>query len=183
MTSEIATLMRDRNYHLKRQKVTKLIFIGNNTVLWEIRSNVKSKSRNRSITTTLLKILDTILVIYGNSSEAIPGSNLRKDNVTSLISDGITHINPTSMSSIFIKIFATIGVKLAEKFTMRNTPTTNGVNQASSIFAFKTISCESVIKMINDLNLTRQLVWIKWALGCWRMLPILLHQVLLDIVI
>ena len=31
ITSEIATLMRDRNYHLK--KVTKLIFIGNNTVL------------------------------------------------------------------------------------------------------------------------------------------------------
>ena len=51
--------------------------------------------------------------------EAIPGSNPRKDNVTSLISDGITHTNPTSMS-IFSKLFATIGIKLAEKFTMRN---------------------------------------------------------------
>ena len=35
---------------------------------------------------------------------------------------------------------------------MGNTLTTNGVNQASSIFAFKTISCESVIKMINELK-------------------------------
>ena len=55
------------------------------------------------------------------------------------------------MSSIFNKFFATIGIKLAEKFTMR-TLTTNGVNQASSIFAFKTISCESVIKEINELK-------------------------------
>ena len=85
--------------------------------------------------------------------EAIPGSNLRKDiNVTSLISDEITHINPTSMSSMFNKFFATIGLKLAEKYTMRDTLTTNGVNQASSIFAFKTISCESVIKKINKLK-------------------------------
>ena len=37
--------------------------------------------------------------------EAIPGSNPRKDNVTSLISDGITHTNPTSMSSIFNKFY------------------------------------------------------------------------------
>ena len=56
------------------------------------------------------------------------------------------------MSSIFNKFFATIGIKLAEKFTTRNTLTTNGVNQASSIFAFKAISCESVIKMINELK-------------------------------
>ena len=55
------------------------------------------------------------------------------------------------MSSIFNKFFATIGVKLAEKFTM-NTPTTNGVNQASSNFAFKTISCESVTKKIKELK-------------------------------
>ena len=32
MTSEIATLMRDRNYHLKKAKGKKIIFIGNNTV-------------------------------------------------------------------------------------------------------------------------------------------------------
>ena len=60
------------------------------------------------------------------------------------------------MSSIFNKYFATIGVKLAKKFTMRNTLTTNGVNQASSIFAFKTISCESVIKMINELKTNKE---------------------------
>ena len=59
------------------------------------------------------------------------------------------------MSSIFNKFFATIGVKLAEKFTMGNTLTTNGVNQASSIFAFKTISCESVIKLINELKVAQ----------------------------
>ena len=35
--------------------------------------------------------------------EAIPGSNPRKDNVTSLISDGITHTNPTSMSSNLLR--------------------------------------------------------------------------------
>ena len=35
---------------------------------------------------------------------------------------------------------------------MRNTLTTNRVNQASSIFAFKTISCEFVVKMINELK-------------------------------
>ena len=90
--------------------------------------------------------------LWKSVKEAIPGSNPRRDNVTSLISDGITHTNPVSMSSIFNKFFATIGVKLAEKFTMRNTLTTNRVNQASSIFAFKTISCESVIKMINELK-------------------------------
>ena len=56
------------------------------------------------------------------------------------------------MSSIFIKFFATISIKLPEKFTMRNTLATNGVNEASSIFAFKTISCESVTKMINELK-------------------------------
>ena len=67
------------------------------------------------------------------------------------MSNRITHTNPTSMSSIFNKFFATIGIKLAEKFTTRNTLTTNGVNQAS-IFAFKAISCESVIKMINELK-------------------------------
>ena len=55
------------------------------------------------------------------------------------------------MSSIFDKFFATIGIKLAEKSTTRNTLTTNGINQASSIFAFKAISCESVKKMINEL--------------------------------
>ena len=56
------------------------------------------------------------------------------------------------MSSIFNKFFATIGITLAEKFTTRNTLTTNDVNQASSIFAFQAISCESVIKMINELK-------------------------------
>ena len=58
------------------------------------------------------------------------------------------------MSSIFNKFFATIGhgIKLAEKYTTRNTLTTSGVNQASSIFDFKAISCESVIKMINELK-------------------------------
>ncbi|KAK2565754.1 hypothetical protein P5673_010935 [Acropora cervicornis] len=45
-----------------------LIFIGNNTVLQEIRSNVKSKSQNRSITATL-KTLETTLVIYGKPSK------------------------------------------------------------------------------------------------------------------
>ena len=55
---------------------------------------------------------------------------------------GLHYTNPTSMSSIFNKFSATIG----------NTLTTNGVNQASSIFSFKTISCESVIKMINELK-------------------------------
>ena len=41
---------------------------------------------------------------------------------------------------------------MLKKFTRRNNLTTIGVNQPSSIFAFKTISCESVIKMINDLK-------------------------------
>ena len=92
------------------------------------------------------------MIYWKYVKEAIPGSNPRKDNVTSLISDGNIYTNPTSMSSISNKYFATIGVKLAEKFTMRSTLTTNGVNQASSSFAFKTISCESVLKIINELK-------------------------------
>ena len=41
--------------------------------------------------------------LWKSVKEAIPGSNPRKDNVTSLISDGITHTNPTSMSSNLLR--------------------------------------------------------------------------------
>ena len=89
---------------------------------------------------------------YGENDNIARIANMAKHKAMRGLIDGIIYTNPTSMSSIFNKFFATIGIKLAEKFTMRNTLTTNGVNQASSIFAFKTISCESVIKMINELK-------------------------------
>ena len=152
MTSEIATLMRDRNYHLKKAKGNKTNFH------WKqyraLRNKVQrkiKKSKSEYYCNLIKDSRNNPSDLWKSVKEAIPGSNPRKDNITSLISDGITHTNPTSMSSIFNKFFATIGVKLAEKFTM-NTPTTNGVNQASSNFAFKTISCESVTKKIKELK-------------------------------
>ena len=152
MTSEIATLMRDRNYHLKKAKGNKTNFH------WKqyraLRNKVQrkiKKSKSEYYCNLIKDSRNNPSDLWKSVKEAIPGSNPRKDNITSLISDGITHTNPTSMSSIFNKFFATIGVKLAEKFTM-NTPTTNGVNQASSNFAFNTISCESVTKKIKELK-------------------------------
>ena len=152
MTSEIATLMRDRNYHLKKAKGNKTNFH------WKqyraLRNKVQrkiKKSKSEYYCNLIKDSRNNPSDLWKSVKEAIPGSNPRKDNITSLISDGITHTNPTSMSSTFNKFFATIGVKLAEKFTM-NTPTTNGVNQASSNFAFKTISCESVTKKIKELK-------------------------------
>ena len=66
MTSEIATLMRDRNYHLKEAKGNKTNFHWKQYRALRNKVQRKIKSQNRSITATLLKTLETTLVIYGN---------------------------------------------------------------------------------------------------------------------
>ena len=176
MTSENATLMRDRNYHLKKAKGYKTNFH------WKqyraLRNKVQrkiKKSKSEYYCNLTKDSRNNPSDLWKSVKEAIPGSNPCKDNITSLISDGITHTNPTSMSSIFNKFFATIGVKLAEKFTM-NRPTTNGVNQASSNFAFKTINCESVTKKIKELKPNKAVGLDKVSSRMLKVLLILLHQ-------
>ena len=100
MTSEIATLMRDRNYHLLKAK-------GNQTNYhWKryraLRSKVQpkiKKSKSEYYCSLIKDSRKNPSDLWKAVKEAIPGSNLRKDNVTSLISDGIIYTNPTSMSS------------------------------------------------------------------------------------
>ena len=101
MTSEIATLMKDRNYHLKTAKGNKSNFH------WKqyraLRSNVNSKSQKSEYYYKLIKdSRNNPSDLWKSVKEAIPGSNPRKDNVTSLISDGITHTNPTPIGGFIL---------------------------------------------------------------------------------
>ena len=69
MTSEIATLMRDRNYHLKKAKGNKTNFHWKQYRALRNKVQRKFKKSKSSITATSLKTLQTTLVIYGNPSK------------------------------------------------------------------------------------------------------------------
>ena len=69
MTSEIATLMRDRNYHLKKAKGNKTNFHWKQYRALRNKVQRKFKKSKSSITATSLKTLETTLVIYGNPSK------------------------------------------------------------------------------------------------------------------
>ena len=108
MTFEIATLMRDRNYHLRKAKGNKTNFH------WKqyraLRNKVQrkiKKSKSEYYCNLIKDSRNNPSDLWKSVKEVIPGSNPHKVNVISLISDGITHTNPTSMSSIFNKFFAT----------------------------------------------------------------------------
>ena len=104
MTSEIATLMRDRNYHLKKAKGNKTNFHWKQYCALRNKVQRKIKKSKSEYYCNLIKdSRNNPSDLWKSVKEAIPGSNPRKDNVTSLISDGITHTNPTSMSSNLLR--------------------------------------------------------------------------------
>ena len=104
MTSEIATLMRDRNYHLKKTKGNKTYFHWKQYCALRNKVQCKIKKSKSEYYCNLIKdSRNNPSDLWKSVKEAIPGSNPRKDNVTSLRSDGITHTNPTSMSSNLLR--------------------------------------------------------------------------------
>ena len=142
MNSEIATLMRDRDYHLRKAKGNKINSHWKqyrslrNKVHCEIKK-AKSEYYCKLINDSRNNSTD----IWKAIKATLP-SNKSCQNVTSLY----------SIASTFNNFCVSIGRKLADKIPGIKESPTDGIPKATSVFQFQPITSDFVTKMIKQLK-------------------------------
>lgn len=152
MTSSIATLMRDRDYHLKKAK-------GNKSgqhwrVYRELRNRVHrsiKKAKSEYYTNLIEDCKGNATEFWSALKETLPSSRA-SSGITSLSTDGVVMTSAHSIASALNSFFVSVGKKLAERISPLSTVYDVTSTATSCVFSFQSISEEFVVNSIKQLK-------------------------------